>query len=98
MTNVDKERAERLLKSLEDNYKRGCKLADDLKKTSVLHQKLVDSLHNLISKLIEEGDLETAELRINGITKTLEELEFKSISSHIQDKLMGLVEGNISEE
>ena len=89
------EKAEQLFKSLEDNYARGTKLADNLIKTANLHQKMMDILYSFLKKLIEEGQYENAEHRLNNIQALIEELEFNNIASHIQDKLMGIVEGKV---
>ena len=91
----DQEKMPQLLSTLEENYKRGCKLADELKKTADLHQKMMDVLNSFIKKLIDEGQYEKAEHRLEATRLLLEELEFRSISSHIQDKLMGIVEGKL---
>jgi len=84
---------EELNKLLEESYARGIKLVDNLVKTANLHKKMLDNLHSLISRLIAEGKYEKAEFRLNNAISLIEEIEVRNIASHIQDKMMDVMEG-----
>ena len=89
---MDKDKSEELLKLLEDNYVRGTKLADNLIKTANLHQKVIDGVYFLIKSLIDIGEYEKAEHKLNYAIALINEIEVNNIALHIQDKLMEVME------
>jgi len=86
------DKREELLKLLEDNYAKGTKLADNLMKTANLHQKVVDSIYFLVKRLIEIGDYEKAEIKLDNATTLINDIEVNNIATHIQDKLIEVME------